>query len=128
MKRLGDCLGMAFQIKDDILDYSPSEETGKPLCSDLREGKITLPLLAVLESAGQEEKSAIMRMLERAGSCSSSLEGLSRMVHDRGGLAVAGEVMNEYVEKARALLLGYPASPYRDSLDMLCLYIAQREK
>lgn len=128
MKQFGDNIGMAFQIKDDILDYSSSEKTGKPLCGDLREGKITLPLLVLMETADEEKKALIKGHLRKAWESQESLELLCEMVTDEGGLTKAAEVMDGYVERARELLKAFPESPYRESLDKLCLYIAEREK
>ncbi len=65
-RQIGLDLGMAFQIKDDILDYAPSEQTGKSSCADLREGKVTLPLIAIFERCGDEERARIM---EKVKSC-----------------------------------------------------------
>ena len=125
MKRFGDNIGMAFQIKDDILDYS--DKTGKPRYGDLRDGKITLPLLAVLESADDTQKELIKRHLRSAWESQESLEYLVRTVTEQGGLEIAAKVMDEYVNAARELINKYPGSPFRDSLDSLCLYIADRE-
>lgn len=127
MKEFGDNLGMAFQIKDDILDYSPSEKTGKPLCGDLRDGKITLPLLMIIEAADEQRKLSIKEHLRKAGESEESLHYLSELVETEGGLKAAAGVMNEYIERARTLLLDFPESPYRDALDQLCLYVAERE-
>lgn len=128
MKQFGDNIGMAFQIKDDILDYSSSDKTGKPACGDLKEGKITLPLLLLLEKADDAKKESIKRHLRDAWQSAESLAYLSGMVEKEGGLERAAEVMNEYVAKARGLLKAFPKSSYRDSLDELCLYIAERDK
>lgn len=128
MRQFGDNVGMAFQIKDDILDYSPSDKTGKPLGGDLREGKITLPLLLLLESAGGTKRSEIKRHLREAGTSHESLEYLLDMVVGQGGLEGAAKVMETYVQKARELLKAFPPSVYRDSLDQLCQYIADRDK
>lgn len=128
MRQFGDDIGMAFQIKDDILDYSPAEKTGKPLCGDLREGKITLPLLLLIESAGADTREDIKKHLRDAGTSQASLDYLRGMVIDGGWLTRAAEVMDQYVDRARLALLAFPESPYRDSLDKLCLYIAERDK
>ncbi len=128
MRQFGNDIGMAFQIKDDILDYSPSEKTGKPLCGDLREGKITLPLLLLLEKADAKKREDIKKHLRDAGTSPASFDYLYGMVLNEGGLTGAGEVMNEHVERARKALLAFPESAYRDSLNNLCLYIAERDK
>ena len=125
MKEMGDSAGMAFQIKDDILDYKPS--TGKPLCGDLRERKITLPLLAVLEKSSPAEKKHIIGLLSGVRGKPSNADKLYDIVMTRGGLDMAAKVMDEYVDKAVALLHRCPPSPYRDSLENLFHYIASRD-
>lgn len=128
MRQFGDDIGMAFQIKDDILDYSPSEKTGKPLCGDLREGKITLPLLLLMEAADARTREEIKEHLRQAWTSPASLDFLHRMVTEEGGLTRAAEVMDGYVDRARKGLHAFPQSEFRDSLDALCLYIAERDK
>ena len=128
MKEIGDAAGMAFQIKDDILDYGPSSKTGKPLCGDLRERKITLPLLTVLERAAVSERKEIIALLSGIRSRPSNVERLHSIVVERGGLRMAREAMEEYIARATGLLDKCPPSQYRDSLRELILYIASREK
>ena len=65
MRRFGEAVGMAFQIQDDILDYTPTAQTGKPACNDLREGKITLPLLSVLERSDEARQNELLADLAR---------------------------------------------------------------
>lgn len=127
MKEMGDAIGMAFQIKDDMLDYKPSSATGKPLCGDLRERKITLPLLSVLEKSSPVERRDIIALLSGVRSRPANVEKLHGIVVARGGLEMAAEVMGRYVEKAVALLRECPPSPYRDSLEDLFRYVAYRE-
>lgn len=124
MKEMGDSAGMAFQIKDDILDYRP--ETGKPLCGDLRERKITLPLLTVLEKSTPGEHKHIIRLLSGVRAKPSNADRLYDIVVGQGGLDMAAAVMNGYVAKAIALLNECPPSPYRQSLENLFHYIADR--
>lgn len=125
---LGINLGMAFQIKDDILDYSPQEQTGKPSCADLREGKITLPLLTILERSDETSRRLITDKLERIDSNPENMAHIRDMVIDEGGIAAAGEVMHQYLDKARAIVDSYTPSAYRDSMALLCDYIGVREK
>ncbi len=127
MKEMGDAIGMAFQIKDDMLDYKPSSATGKPLCGDLRERKITLPLLTVLERASGADRREIIALLSGVRTRPANVEKLHAAVLDRGGLVMAADVMNGYVGKAVSLLAGCPPSPYRDSLGRLFEYVAVRE-
>lgn len=128
MKEFGDNLGMAFQIKDDILDYTLNNNTGKPVCGDLRERKITLPLLAVLESAAPSERKMILTKLADVRNNPYNAEHLCEYVIAHDGIEYSERVMREYIKKAIALLEHYPASPYRTSMELLCKYIADRNQ
>ena len=126
MAEFGTALGMAFQIKDDILDYNLDAQTGKPSCNDLREGKITLPLLCVLEQSDEAERERVIALLRSAHSDENAVEELRRLVVEKGGLAAACTLMDEYMAKARAVTAAYPESPIRHSLDLLCDFVAAR--
>lgn len=127
MKEMGDAIGMAFQIKDDILDYKPASATGKPLCGDLRERKITLPLLTVLEKSSPAARKNIIALLSEVRGKPSNAEKLHAIVLEQGGLEMAAEVMNGYVAKAAEFLMQCPLSAYRDSLEKLFGYVASRD-
>ncbi len=124
---LGINLGMAFQIKDDILDYSPEEQTGKPFCADLREKKITLPLLTILERSDEATRRGIVDKLAHIDSEPENIVHIRDLVAEGGGIAAATEVMHQYLDKARAIVASWPDSVYRDSMAKLCDYIGVRE-
>ena len=128
MKTFGDYLGIAFQIKDDILDYGFSSQTGKPACGDLRERKITLPLLSVLESVSESERKRLIAKLSDIRRHPENVDYLRDAVISGGGLERSTLTMNQYLDRARELLTVYPESPYRRSLLDLCDYIAERDK
>ncbi len=128
MRRFGEAIGIAFQIQDDILDYTPSAHTGKPVNNDLREGKITLPLLVVLDNVTQERRTELLERLTRCRTEEQSVEYLQRTVENEGGLTAAAAVMQQYIADAAAMLAGYEDTPYRTSLVNLCTYIAQRDR
>lgn len=128
MGHFGNCLGMAFQIKDDIFDYTLSAQTGKPACGDLKERKITLPLLTVLEKATAEEHSLLKGLLADVREKPENADILCEEVVARGGLQMAIQTMNCYIDEAKKLLGNYPDSPYKDSLLLLCDYVAERDK
>ncbi len=127
MRRFGDALGMAFQMQDDILDYT-SSKTGKPANNDLREGKITLPLLCVLERVDAERRAALIERLKRCREEESEVEYLQHTVVNEGGIEAATELMQSYLRRATGLLAEYEDSPCRSALVNLCAYIAEREK
>ncbi len=127
-RQIGIDLGMAFQIKDDILDYAPSEQTGKSSCADLREGKITLPLIAILERCDDSARARIMKQVGAAGDNPDLIEEISSFVRREGGIEAAEAVMNGYLDRARSIIVTYPDSVYRRSLQQLCDYIGDRER
>lgn len=127
MRRFGDCIGMAFQIKDDILDYTPDAQTGKPSGNDLLEHKITLPLLCVLEECSEQERAEIVERIRNCSTKEQSVE-LQEMVVSRGGIEAAERTMRQYIESATRILSHYPTTPYRDSLMTLCAYIGERNR
>ncbi len=128
MRAYGTNLGIAFQIKDDILDYSPMEVTGKPMCGDMRERKITLPLLYVLENSSEAERRKLIGKLSDIRQKPDNVEYLARTVRERGGLEHAAEVMAQYRDKALTSLESYPDSPVRESLRKLAYFVLERNK
>ena len=123
-RQIGMSLGMAFQIRDDIFDYFRSD-VGKPTGNDLREGKITLPLLHVLLQ--QEDASPYLALLQERPISSESIDRLTHLAHDGGGIRHAEERLQSYIDEAKALIAPLPASPYKDSLLALADYIALRK-
>ena len=128
MRRFGEALGMAFQIKDDILDYSRSNRTGKPANNDLREGKITLPLIEVLERCEPAEKLRLMDSLSRCGEDPAAVDYIHSAVEDAGGIEMAERAMRTYIDRAVEILSHYDESPYRTALVNLCAYVAERDR
>ena len=128
MRRFGEALGMAFQIQDDILDYSRSAHTGKPTNNDLREGKITLPLIEVLERCTPVERLQIMDKLSQCATDDAAVDFLQGVVEATGGLTMAARTMQTYIDRATAILASYDESPYRTALVNLCAYVAERDR
>ena len=128
MRRFGEAVGMAFQIQDDILDYTPTAHTGKPANNDLREGKITLPLLSVLDRASDSRRRELLERLSRCHESDEEVEYLRSTVENEGGLSFAAEVMQGYIARAVEMLSDYPDYEYRSALVNLCAYIAERDR
>ena len=128
MRRFGEALGMAFQIQDDILDYSRSAKTGKPTNNDLREGKITLPLIEVLEKCSPAEKLQLLDKLSQCKEDEAAVDILQGVVEATGGTAMAARTMQTYIDRATSILAKYPDSPYRTALVNLCAFVAERDK
>ncbi|MDR2891114.1 MAG: polyprenyl synthetase family protein [Alistipes sp.] len=128
MREFGELIGRAFQIKDDILDYDVSGDTGKPACNDLRERKITLPLLAVLERSSPERRAELLARLAAVADDPENIAYLHDTVVAEGGIEEAERVMRSYVDRAVVILAPYPSSPCKTSLEMLAAYAAERKK
>lgn len=124
--RIGTALGMAFQIRDDIFDYYRSD-VGKPTGNDIREGKITLPLLHVLTELQKEDKATpYLTLLAEKPISPSSIDQLTALAHEAGGMDYAWKGLYHYIDEAKTLLLTFPESEYRTSLLALADYIAER--
>ncbi len=127
MRTFGTCIGMAFQIRDDMLDYEGAR-TGKPECEDLRERKVTLPLLYLLDRAEPAERKQLIRLLCRAEEDEAAVTALRERVLRGGGMDHAEQAMAGFRDKALAVLERYPDSPYRESLRLYCRYILERDR
>ncbi len=128
MYRIGQDAGIAFQIKDDIFDYQSKGILGKPTGNDIKEKKITLPLLHVLNNAGNSERRRILRLIKRRNNSSQVVNELIQMVIDKGGLKHAEIKMNEFKDKAINALHEFPECEARESLVELMNYISTRKK
>ena len=122
----GASLGRAFQIVDDMLDYSGhTEEIGKRLGDDLREGKVTLPLIHVLRSAAPEQRELVVRAV-RDGN--GDFEAIARIVTDNGSIAYSGRLAEREVDAARQAIRDLPASDHRESLLHLLAFAIGRDR
>jgi octaprenyl-diphosphate synthase len=121
-------LGLAFQLVDDLLDFTSSEEKlGKPVGSDLREGKLTLPLIYLLERCRADEAAKISTVLEEGGFHSVAFAEILALLECHGALRQARDKARELAEQARSALDTFPDSPYRDALRSLPEFILDRE-
>lgn len=123
----GEYLGMAFQIRDDIFDYYQTD-IGKPTGNDIREGKVTLPLLHALiaDSGSTPEGARALKILRGKELNEEQIGYLIAFAKERGGISYAEEMMMSYIERAKAILMSYPESRCRTSLLMLSDFIAGR--
>ncbi len=128
MRKFGEALGIAFQIQDDILDYNRQNNTGKPTNNDLREHKITLPMIEVMERKNEAERGAMIELLKRCHIDEMALDELHTIVVDGGGLEYATETMQAYLARAMHLLAKYEKTPYRQALLDMCRFVAERDK
>lgn len=127
MYRIGQDVGIAFQIKDDIFDYQAKGIIGKPTGNDIKEKKITLPLLYVLNNSESTERSRILRLIKHKNKNSAVVKELIQMVTQKGGLEYAEKKMNEFKEKAINGLLEFDDCEARQSLIELMEFITTRK-
>ena len=121
-------LGLAFQIKDDILDYDGTESVGKPLGVDILEQKITMPLLGALMNVSDQEQARVRSMVKDIVGKPELRDDIVAFVKDNGGLDYAVARLNEYVEEAVHALDVLPDSVEKDFLVQLAHYTAKRNK
>lgn len=136
MRRFGEMLGMAFQIQDDILDFRRMAHTGKSANNDLREGKITLPLLVVLEVCSEGRQRELLADLSACATDEGAVDRLQRVVETEEGVERAAKIMRGMLAEALALLGAtdettheplYADSPVKKALADLCVYVAERD-
>ncbi len=127
-RQFGEYLGYCFQIKDDIFDYYKELNIGKPTGNDIREGKVTLPLLHALESGRREEVEPMLAIIRTKDFTTENVDKLIDFAKANGGIEYAEKRMNAYRDKAIALLQTLPASDARESLLLLADYIIKRKK
>jgi octaprenyl-diphosphate synthase len=127
--------GLAFQLVDDLLDFTASlEKLGKPVLSDLKEGKVTLPLIFALQAAQSSNgnrqsdgRRLVGKVLEERGFISVRPEQITRLVHETGALERASNLARGYVDRAKECLLELPDTEYRRALLAVPDFILERE-
>ncbi|MFM7217249.1 MAG: polyprenyl synthetase family protein [Bacteroidota bacterium] len=124
---LGETIGIAFQLKDDLFDYGPDGAIGKPTGIDIKESKMTLPLIHALSEAEYADKRRIMRLINSRTSDKDEISEVIDFVKRSGGIQYAEKRMNEYKDVALATLKGFPASEFRDSLAQLVAFVTERK-
>ena len=126
MRQFGELLGMAFQIKDDLFDYG-KYRIGKPIGIDIKEKKMTLPLIYTLNNVSKEEKRIIMNTVKNHSNNKVKVKALISLVKAKGGLDFAIKKMEEYKIKALQLLTKLPKNQYRDALELMLNYVTERK-
>jgi octaprenyl-diphosphate synthase len=120
LTKFGEQLGMIFQIKDDIFDYFAKNTIGKPTSNDLKEGKMTLPLIYALEKADKSTKRPFLNMIKNRDFTLSNLQTINQFVFDMGGVEYAEKRMQDYKELAVKCLDDFPDNQFKQSL-LLCV-------
>lgn len=128
MVQYAELLGLCFQIKDDIFDYFPNPRLGKPTGNDLREGKVTLPLLYALNNAPREEADKIKDLIMRGNLNADEIDMIIEFAKANGGIDYAYEVMHRMEAEANTLIDRYPASEAGEYFREIFSYIISRDK
>lgn len=128
MREFGELVGLAFQIKDDIFDYGTPDNIGKPTGNDIREQKMTLPLIYALNTAEKETKRELLKIVSHHNDSSKHIKRAIDLVIQSGGIEYAHNRMMEIKEKALLLLTDIPDSEAKQSLIGLVEYTTLRTK
>ena len=127
-RQMGEAIGIAFQIKDDLFDYQKYNDTGKPSGNDLQEKKITLPLIYSLRNAESSERRKILRIVKKDNKSTDDFEKVLAFVKEKKGIDYATKVMNEYKTDALTILDKFPKGEAQESLNNLMEYVITRKK
>ena len=127
MRKFGEIIGIAFQIKDDLFDYGDAK-IGKPTGIDIKEQKMTLPLIYTLNNCTKKEKKWLINSIKKHNKNKKRVKEVIDFVKENGGIEYTIQKMKEYQTKAFDILNIYPDSPYKESLLALVNYVIEREK
>ena len=127
MRKFGELIGLAFQIKDDLFDYG-QEKIGKPTGIDIKEQKMTLPLIHVLNNCTEKEKNWLINSIKNHNRDKKRVKEVIAFVKQNGGLEYAVTKMKAYQMEALQMLQQYPESEYRASLELMVNYVIERKK
>ena len=126
MRKFGEYIGIAFQIKDDLFDYS-DDKIGKPTGIDIKEQKMTLPLIHTLNTCSGKDKNWIINSIKKHNRDKKRVKEVIAFVKENGGIEYTISKMNDYKNRALTILENYPSSPYKDSLTQMIDYVVERK-
>lgn len=126
MRKFGELIGIAFQIKDDLFDYSDAK-IGKPTGIDIKEQKMTLPLIYTLNNCSEKERKWLINSIKNHNRNKKRVKEVIAFVKEKGGLEYTTSKMKNYQEKAMTLLDKYPTSEYKEALIKMVDYVIERE-
>ena len=126
-RKFGELCGMAFQIKDDLFDYG-GYKIGKPTGIDIKEQKMTLPLIYVLNTCSEKDKKWLINSVKNHNKDKKRVKEVITFVKENGGLDYAVQKMLAFKEEALTLLNAYPKSEYKSSLQLMVNYVVDRKK
>ena len=126
MRKFGEYIGIAFQIKDDLFDYTDAK-IGKPTGIDIKEQKMTLPLIHTLNTCSKKEKAWIINSIKKHNKDKKRVKEVIAFVKENGGIEYTISKMNDYKNRALTILENYPESPYKKSLLQMIDYVVERK-
>lgn len=126
-RQFGEHIGMAFQIKDDLFDFGV-QDVGKPLGIDIKEKKMTLPLIYALQNASASTRRSTINLIKNGSKKPDQVREVIQFVRDSGGMEYAQKVMVDFRSKAFEILHKYEESPARIALENLVTYVTDRKK
>ena len=127
MRKFGEVIGMAFQIKDDLFDYTDGP-IGKPTGIDIKEQKMTLPLIYALNTATKEKRKWLINSVKNHNEDKRRVKEVIDYVKEAGGLTYATDKMIAYQQEALQLVADFPSSPYKEALITMVNYVIERKK
>lgn len=127
LRKIGEHIGIAFQIKDDLFDYG-EDIIGKPVGIDIKEKKLTLPLIYALNNSDSSTRSYMINIVKRYNTHTQKVKDLIQMVRQKGGMEYSTEKMNSHIQSAFALIDELPDNPYRQHFKNLVQYTIDRTK
>ena len=126
MKAFGEKVGMAFQIKDDLFDYT-SQDIGKPTGNDIKEKKLTLPLIYTLNNVDKKTRRDIIYIIKNENTRKAKVAYIVEAVKRSGGIDYTLQKMNQYKQEALDILYSFPPSPVRDGFEELVNFVTDRK-
>jgi len=127
MRKFGEQIGIAFQIKDDLFDYT-DDKIGKPTGIDIKEQKMTLPLIFALNNCSSKDKKWLINSVKNHNKDKKRVKEVINFVKKSGGIEYTISKMKEYQKKSLTILKKYPDSPYKESLITMVNYVIERKK
>jgi octaprenyl-diphosphate synthase len=127
LRQFGEDIGIAFQIKDDLFDYGETK-IGKPTGIDIREKKMTLPLIHAINKSDTKQKKWLIQSVKHHNKDKKRVKSVIAFVKEQGGLAYATAQMHAYKDKALAQLHAFPRNEFRDTLEEMVRYVIERKK
>ena len=127
MRQFGEYVGIAFQIKDDIFDYGMPGKIGKPTGIDIRERKLTLPIIYTLNNSNKEVRKELIAIIKNQNENRKSVQRAVSLVEENGGIAYSHQQMLSYATKALDIIRDFPENEAKKSLELLVDYTMNRE-